>query len=232
MEKNQYDLCLEILKRLDQSGILNKIILIGSWCLPFYEQYFRGIKYQPAIKTRDLDFLFTKPLTNNIKADIPALLKDLGFIVVFKGSKGYIVLQHPDLIVEFLVVEKGKGTDNPIPLPGLGINATALRYLSFLTMNTIKVEVDNFTVTLPHPANFALHKIIVAQRRRNSEKKEKDRDAAMNVINALIAKGEKATLQRSFNSIPDKWQATILKGLKTENENDIIELLRQNAKTR
>lgn len=228
MEKNQYDLCLEVLRRLDRSGILNKIILIGSWCLPFYGQYFRGIKYQPAIKTRDLDFLFTKPLTNNIKADIPALLKDLGFIIGFKGSKGYIVLQHPDLIVEFLVVEKGKGSDNPVPLPGLGINATALRYLGFLTMNTIKVEVDNFTVILPHPANFALHKLIVAQRRRNPEKKEKDMDAALNVIHALIAKGEKVELQRSFNSVPHKWQDAIIKSLKKENENDMVELLQQN----
>lgn len=229
MEKNQYDLCLEVLRRLARNGILNKIILIGSWCLPFYEHYFRGIKYQPAIKTRDVDFLFPKPATLNIKTDIPLLLKDLGFIVGFKGSKGDIVLQHPDLIVEFLVIERGKGNDNPVPLPGLGINATALRYLSFLTMKTIKVDVDNFTVTLPHPANFALHKLIVAQRRKNPDKKEKDMDAAMNVINALIAKGEKATLQRSFYSVPDKWQAMIIKGLKTGNENDIVEMLQQNT---
>lgn len=228
MEKNQYDLCLEVLRRLYQNDLLNKIILIGSWCLPFYEQYFRGIQYQPAIKTRDLDLLFTKSLTNDINTDIPALLKDLGFIVGFKGSKGYIVLQHPDLIVEFLVAEKGKGTDNPVPLPGLGINATALRYLGFLTMNTIKVEVDNLSVILPHPANFALHKLIVAQRRRNPEKKEKDMDAALSVIHALIAKGEKAVLQTTFFSIPEKWQDSIINSLKNEGENEIVDLLQQN----
>lgn len=78
-----------------------------------------------------------------------------------------------------------------------------------------------------HPANFALHKLIVAQRRKNPDKKEKDMDAAMNVINALIAKGEKSALQRSFNSVPDRWQDMIIKGLKTGNENDIAEMLRQ-----
>ena len=229
MEKNQYDLCLEVLRRLDRNGILNKIILIGSWCLPFYEHFFRGIKYQPAIKTRDIDFLFPRPSAIKLQADIPSLLKDLGFIVGFKGSKGDMVLQHPDLIVEFLVIERGKGHDHPVPLPGLGVNATALRYLSFLTMNTIGVEVDNFTVRLPHPANFALHKLIVAQKRRNPEKREKDMDAALNIIHALVAKGENATLQRSFYSVPDKWQTLIIKGLKMGNENGIIEILRKNS---
>lgn len=225
MEKNQYDLCLEILKRLDRSGLLSKMILIGSWCLPFYEQYFHGIKYLSTIKTRDLDFLLPNPSDLKNKTDIPSLLQDLGFVVGFKGSKGYIVLQHPALIVEFLVIEKGKGSDKPLPLPGLGINATALRFLSFLTLNVIKIKIDGVMVILPHPANFALHKLIVAQRRRNPEKREKDRDAALSVLKALIAKGEKAELQNTFNSVPKKWQDKIISGLKLVNESEIIDLL-------
>ena len=40
MEKNQYELCLEVLRRLNRAGVLNDIMLIGSWCLPFYREYF------------------------------------------------------------------------------------------------------------------------------------------------------------------------------------------------
>jgi len=154
------------------------------------------------------------------------LLKDLGFIVGFKGSKGDIILRHPDLMVEFLVVEKGKGSDKPYPLAQLGINAIGLRFLSFLTLNTIRVKVDKMELILPHPANFALHKLIVAQRRKNKDKKEKDHAAALNVIKALIKKKESKKLRKAFNSVPVKWQGKIVKELKAVTEDEIVQMLR------
>ena len=122
-----------------------------------------------------MDFLINNPREITADVDIPLLLKDLGFVVDFRGSKGYIKLIHPDLLVEFLTPDRGRGTDKPVSLPKLGINAVALRFLSFLTKNTIRVNIDDFYVTLPHPANFALHKLIVFQRRPKEEKAVKDR---------------------------------------------------------
>ena len=45
MGKNQYELCIKVLKRFDKAGVLKDVILIGSWCIPFYKEYFAGIKY-------------------------------------------------------------------------------------------------------------------------------------------------------------------------------------------
>ena len=172
MEKKQSDLCLEILRRFHKAGILNDLILIGSWCVYFYQDYFANVPYidQAAIKTRDIDFLVDIPCRRKHNVNIPEILKDLGFVTIYKGSRGYIKLDHPDLILEFLVPEKGKGIDRPFPLPKLGVNAVALRFLSFLSGNTIKVKIENFYVTLPHPVNFALHKLIIFQRRLKEEK--------------------------------------------------------------
>jgi len=114
VEKSQYDLCINVLKRLDKAGILKEVILVGSWCMPFFKEYFRGVRYAPEIRTRDIDFLIPRPGHVRITADIPDLLKDLGFIVGFKGTEGYMRLEHPDLIVEFLSPERGKGTDRPV----------------------------------------------------------------------------------------------------------------------
>jgi hypothetical protein len=36
----QYDLCREVLRRLDAAGVLDRVILIGSWCLLAYREYF------------------------------------------------------------------------------------------------------------------------------------------------------------------------------------------------
>jgi hypothetical protein len=226
VEKNQYELCLEVLRRLNKSGVLKSCVLIGSWCIPFYKDYFSKITYTTAIKTRDIDFLIPSPSTIHSAVNIPELLLDLGFIVNFRGPKGYIKLEHPDLLVEFLVIEKGKGTDRPFPLPKLGINAVALRFLSFLSNNTIRVKIEDFYLTLPHPANFALHKLIIFQRRLKEEKALKDRAAAIKVLNALIQKGEVDMIKKVFNSIPQKWQGKVIKGLEEAREKELLNLLR------
>lgn len=225
MEKNQYELCLEVLRRLNRAGVLKDVMLIGSWCIPFYQNYFSRIKYSTAIRTRDVDFLIPYPRDIRANANIPDLLKDLGFIISYRGTKGYIKLEHPDLIVEFLSPERGKGTDGPISIPKLGVNAVALRFLNFLIEDTIKVKIENFEVWLPHPINFALHKLIIFQRRLKEEKAAKDRNAAIEILNALITKGEAAIIKRVFNSMIPKWQKKVIDGLKDAQEKDILSIL-------
>ena len=116
------------------------------------------------LRTRDMDFLVPEPRKMKKTSNVPSLLRDLGFVVDFQGSKGYMRLNHPDLIVEFLVPEKGRTSNKPYPLPALGMNAAALRFLDLLTENVIKVKVDKYLISLPHPINYALQKIIISGR--------------------------------------------------------------------
>ena len=62
MEKSQYNLCVEILKRFERAGILSQMIMIGSWCIVFYEDYFKNSKGLKnfALRTRDIDFLIDR----------------------------------------------------------------------------------------------------------------------------------------------------------------------------
>ncbi|MBU1853941.1 MAG: nucleotidyltransferase domain-containing protein [Candidatus Omnitrophica bacterium] len=221
MEKNQYKLCLEVLRRFNKAGILDRLILIGSWCLYFYKDYFKKTPYIDiaAIKTRDIDFLVPTPLKIRKSVDVPELLKDLGFVTDFKGSKGYIKLDHPDLILEFLVPEKGRGTDQPYKLPQLGLNATSLRFLSFLTDNVMRVKVEDFYLNVPHPANFALHKLIIFQRRAREHKALKDKNTAIEILKALRNKGEDHIIKKTLDAIPQKWKNKVVKGLEGEDIN-------------
>lgn len=225
MEKNQYKLAVEVLRRLEQAGVLDKVVLIGSWCIPCYKNYFSKLDYTLPLRTRDIDFLVSAPRKLDKKVDVPELLKDLGFLVGFKGSEGYIQLQHPALMIEFLVPEKGKGIDTPFPLPQLGLNAQTLRFLELLAMRTIATKLEGVKVVLPHPAVFALHKLLVAQRRKEKEKAEKDKRDAVIVIRYLLENNEKETLQTIFHSLPKKWKQMISKSLEEENEKDILQLI-------
>jgi hypothetical protein len=227
VEKNQSELCFEILRRFHKTGILNDFILIGSWCVYFYQDYFSDVPYidQISIKTRDIDFLISNPSHIRQEVDIPMLLKDLGYVTIYKGTKGYIKLDHPDLLLEFLVIERGRGKNKPHPLPKLGVNAVALRFLNFLTIKTIKVKIEDFYLTLPHPANFALHKLIIFQRRLKEDKAIKDRNTAIEILKAMINKGESKVIRQVFDSVPKKWQLKIIQGLREPIDKDILAVL-------
>ncbi|MBU2598194.1 MAG: nucleotidyltransferase domain-containing protein [Actinobacteria bacterium] len=223
MEK-KYDLCLEILKRFQQVGILDKIIIVGSWCIYFYKEYFQNKNYTSSIRTRDIDILVPLPFRSKKTINIPELLKDLGFIVDFH-REGYIRLLHPELIIEFLVPEKGRGTDKPIHLPQLGIKAEALRYMSFIVDNIIKLNVYNLTINLPHPAAFALHGLLVSSRRFREWKKIKEKQEAIHVLNALIENGEEEIIRKLFNSMPKKWKQKVVNILEELEEINILNIL-------
>ena len=88
MEKNQYKTFTEVVRRMHQEGILKNMILIGSWCVPLYKDYFKGISYPTALLTRDMDFYVPNP--ERVRATVPLkeMLKDLGFIEDFVGEEG------------------------------------------------------------------------------------------------------------------------------------------------
>lgn len=225
MERSQYELCIEVLRRLDKAGVLENIVLVGSWCTLFYEGFFRSGRYRVSLRTRDVDLLIPYPAKMKVRTDVAQLLKDLGFVVGFTGSQGYIRLEHPELIVEFLVPERGRGFDRPYPLPQLGLNAQALRFLEFLSAHTIKTTVGSLRLTLPHPAAFALHKLLVLSRRASTDKQQRDRDAAVRILTALIEDGQTARIRDMFLSMPARWQSRIRKQLAALDDARILKTL-------
>lgn len=225
MEKKKYDLCLEVLRRMKKEGLLDKIMLVGSWCIVLYEDYFKGKSILPVIRTRDLEFLFPVPLDLDRKTDLYDLLKDLGFVLDYKGEQGYIIFQHPDLILEFLVPARGKESDKPFPLDQLGINAQALRFMDALARNPIQILFNDVTVTLPHPVDFALHKLLIAGRRKERTKAEKDRAQAIALLIALNDSGEIGTIRTVYDAMPKSWGKTIKRELLALGEEQLIELI-------
>jgi len=187
---------------MKREGILDKIMLVGSWCVLLYEDYFKGKSILPVLRTRDLEFLFPVPLRLDRKTDLYDLLKDLGFVLDYKGEQGYIIFQHPDLILEFLVPARGRDPGKPFPLDQLGINAQALRFMDALARNPIQMLFDDVKVTLPHPVDFALHKLLIAGRRKEGTKAEKDRAQAIALLTALIDSGETETIHTVLDAMP------------------------------
>lgn len=225
MEKKKYDLCLEVLRRMKSRGILDKIMLAGSWCVLLYEDYFKDKGILPVLRTRDLEFLFPVPFNLDQEIDLYELLKDLGFILDYKGEQGYIVFQHPDLILEFLAPARGRATGKPFPIKQLGINAQPLRFMDALAENPIQMLFGDVAVTLPHPVNFALHKLLIAGRRKKKDKAAKDRAQAVALLNALTSAGDSEIVRTVYSGMPKSWRTTIRQELLTLDENQLLDLI-------
>lgn len=225
MEKKTFNLSMEVLKRFERAGVLKRLIIIGSWSIYFYKHYFNAKSYSTFIRTMDIDFLIPIPAKFPDHVRIFDLLEDLGFIEEYKGSKGYMKISHPDLTVEFLVQERGRGHDEPYLIPQLSINAVPLRYLDFLAENTISITAEGLRIRLPHPAAYALHKFIVFKRRRNADKHDRDIEGALRVFQALIDHGDATVIRRIFGKMHKKWQKTIIDNLRTMKEEDVISVL-------
>ena len=102
-------------------------------------------------------------------------------------------------------------------LPALGVKARALHHLNYLIADPIHAVAlyrDGLLVQVPRPEKFAIHKLIVADRRRDGAegyKADKDREQAAFLIRTL-AEDRPADLWDAFEDARargPKWRARI-----------------------
>lgn len=210
---------------MGDAGLLDELVLVGSWCLPAYRDYFSDTGKIRTLRTRDLDFLVPIPSKLRQKVDMKELVDDLGFVLGHRGSEGYDILQHPELMIEFLVPERGRGVSGAVDLPMLGVNAQALRFMDIALLKVIDAELHGVPVRVPHPAAFALHRLLVAPRRKKKEGRQRDAEIAIHVVELLQKKGEILTVQTVLGQFPKSWQKTIVKELKACERSDLANLL-------
>lgn len=180
--------------------------LIGSWCFQLYQKHL-GAKRFP-MRTVDIDFLIPSPFHGKDHPDFIKQLEEIGFKSDFKMD-GSLYLWNADLKIEFITSEKGKGVDHPIKIRKLGINATPLRFVGLLLDKPITIVDDGVKILLPNPANFCLHKLIIASRRRKIDKSLKDLQQA--ICTSVIVDAKE--IQKLFKTFPKKWRTAILRML-------------------
>lgn len=208
-EKQQFEILLRVLKRFQEAGVLKDLMLIGSWCLQFYRYHFENPDKLPAFRTLDVDFLI--PHASKIKTDvnIPEILRREGFVPSFNRSNDIVKYDHRELRVEFLVPELGKGGRSK-EIKTLHVKAVALRYLNLLLDYPLLVQYEGLEVRVPEPAVFALHKLIVSSRRAKAEKRSKDLEAAVGILEFLWDKPREVEKIKSILSkIPQSWRKLI-----------------------
>ncbi|MBU0994876.1 MAG: nucleotidyltransferase domain-containing protein [Proteobacteria bacterium] len=221
MEK-KYELVSKIIEELHNSGALHKLVLVGSWCTHYYKNLFEhGDKFIPLLRTMDIDFMIPTPHRINKKVNVHDLLIQMEFRPEFHTLSGLVKYRHPELEIEFLTPEMGRGDKKVYEIKPFGINAVGLRYLNLLQNNIIEVSHSNdIKIYIPSPEAFALHKFMISQLRKNDVKAGKDINMAKAIGELCMNSGvRKENIIRIFSSLPKKWQTKILDSVKDVSDN-------------
>lgn len=73
------------------------------------------------------------------------------------------------------------------------------------------ISYEGLLIRLPEPGAFALHKLIVSQRRTREEKAKRDLEGAVGLLTLLFSKEqEKKRVLVILKELPPKWREKIL----------------------
>ena len=201
------------------AGVLSEIILIGGWCPVVYKEYFGNPVEISMQRTADLDFLIPRPLQLKQDVDVSLIFHGLGFDRKVSLLDGYEKYVHPDLEIEFLTPERGRGQDKPYTIDQLHISAQGLRYLDFIQSHSIKMSYKGISLNVPEPTAYVLHKFIISDRRKKSSKREKDIETACQLgVYLLEHENQRHKMREMFSHMPEKWKRELLRIVKDASE--------------
>lgn len=172
--------------------------LVGTVAFRLYEgELGVGFSLDEAAQTDDIDIAsferLSLALSETESADINKVFADFEFDPV-PSTDGNRVWQwrqtRGNALVEFLT-PSFEDEEGLRPLPALNVHAQSLHFLNYLIAEPIKAALayrSGVLVQIPPPERFAVHKLIVADRRRGSPdalKSKKDRRQASLLVNVL-----------------------------------------------
>jgi hypothetical protein len=118
-----------------------------------------------------------------------------------------------------MLTRLGRGGKSVVEVDELGCSAVALSFQEFPTedtMETVALYGAGILVRVPTPVRFAVHKLLVAQRRNTADKKQKDLRQALELIDIFLETDE-AALQDALDGARARgrsWKTAINASLK------------------
>lgn len=181
-------------------------VLVGTTAFRFYEGEL-GIKLSldQAALTNDIDIAsfeqISLALGESVEPGLADVFNDFRFSPVSTLERGKTWRwrqSDAQTLVEFLTpsFSEDEGLRN---LPTLGVSARALHHLNYLIAEPIPaagIYRSGILATIPRPERFAIHKLIVADRRRDGPDSLKSRKDIMqaDILTAVLAKDRPADL--------------------------------------
>ncbi len=200
----------KVVQRLAEHGFFRAGgVLIGTHAFLSFGNML-GVRWASGERTQDVDFAHAgKSLAIALPADIEVDAHEalqslqMGLLPIehSDGSTGatYLDPKDPEFQVDFLT-PLHRGGAKPFKHPGLGISLQPLKFMEYLLEDIQQAAVFSGAgvalVNVPHPARYALHKLVVAGERPVSRavKSSKDIQQAAALLTLLKERAEEDVL--------------------------------------
>lgn len=206
----------DIIEALADAGLFRlRSVLIGTVAFQTYSGVL-GVKMPLAFtQTGDVDFAQFHSISAAVNDTIPPILDTL-----HRVDRTFRELPHPGgnltpqfenakrYKVEFLTPNTSRDdyANRPVRMPALGgAAAEPMRFLDYLIhepIRTVLLHKSGISVNVPAPERYAIHKLIVASRRRRDDngisKRDKDAQQAAQLCEALITTRRQSDLALAF----------------------------------
>jgi hypothetical protein len=202
-----------VMDKLALAGLFRKgLVLVGSHGFVSIGNAL-GVRWERQVKTTDMDLARSKsiavavPDDSNETLSVPEVAKsvDSSFFLVpeldVRQASSSLMSRKTKVKIDFLTARRSGDKPGTRYFPDIDIAATPLRFMDYLLsgQNFKGLIVGNYAipVTLPDPARFAIHKLIIAQERNLNRdiKAIKDIQQANEVLDALLALGKETGIR-------------------------------------
>ena len=200
-----------VVQRLAEHGFFRAGgVLIGTHAFLAFGNML-GVRWTGGERTQDVDFAHAGKalaivLPADVDVDIHEALQSLqmGLLPIEHSDGGtgatWLDPNDPEFQIDFLT-PLHRGGAKPFRHPGLGISLQPLKFMEYLLEDVQQAVVFSgpgvALVNVPHPARFALHKLIVAGERPLSRavKSNKDVQQAAALLSLLKSQAEDTVLE-------------------------------------
>lgn len=212
--EEKFKILYTILKDLHDAGVLKHVVLVGSWCQEFYRYEYENAFEIPATRTKDADILIPRRLKIESPINLHKIFEKRGFVTQMHYDSGFAKFIHRDLTFEFLTDAGAKADEKQLRFKDLNIVAQELHFMNIPLAHQKTVQYKEITLNIPEPEAFALHKLIISQRRGDPEKKAKDIATAKGMF--LFFRGKPHHIKKLHSlleSFPKGWRKKIIVAL-------------------
>ena len=187
----------KVLRALVEAGAFRAAgVLVGTWAYLAYGPMLGVVLPAGLGQTQDLDILQMEVAGENGQTDVLAALREVdptfepSFSRALDGPP-YALHNGEGYRVEFFTVQSRQARREPVMMESLGVGALPLPFLEYILESSVGAVLlyrAGLPVRVPSPERFAVHKLIVAQRRTvaTAAKKRKDIAQAQSLLNVLI----------------------------------------------
>jgi hypothetical protein len=202
-----------VLEAVSKAGLFRRgITLVGTAAYQTYPCVIGSYLPTAAFTTNDVDLSVVEFEPGDNEEDIEVVLRRAN--PTFKprwhadDKLPKVFLANDGLRVDMLT-RLGRGGKPVVEVEELGCAAAALSFQEFPAEDTLEAVAlygSGVLVRVPTPIRFAIHKLLVAQRRDTAEKKRKDLRQAQELIDIFLETDE-ASLQEALDSARDRGRA-------------------------